>query len=561
MAKRMIVTLDKMSSFVPDSTVADGDYVPITGAAVPVILFTDDHKFQLDEESLESILLQQEVKECDVVVVSVAGAFRKGKSFILNFFLRYLRATYRSKTLWIGTNGDWMGAENEPLGGFTWRGGSERETSGILMWSEIFFATLPGDEKVAIILLDTQGTFDSRSTVKDCATVFALSTMLSSLQIYNLSQNIQEDDLHHLQLFTEYGKLALAESGKKPFQKLEFLVRDWSYPYEAEYGAIGGNRILQRRLQLGEEQHIELQSIRKHIHACFSDIGCFLMPHPGLEVATSPDFNGRLADIEPEFKKYLKKFVPLQLAKKNLILKEIGGHRVKAKELVQYFKSYVAIYSGDGLPEPKSMLEATAEANNLSAVAEAKDTYNAMMESSCAGSKPYLNPAQLEAEHLKVKSQALEVFSKKRKMGGEEFSERYRNKLESDLDDLYGQYKLHNESKNIFKAAKTPSVLFTLAVFGYVLSGFFGFIGMYTLADIFNLLMGISLLILVIWGYARYSGDMTAVGDKIEQVTYLLWEELMKPLYKSLMEGGVEQAAQGMSSRGDIEVTNENKNK
>lgn len=48
--------------------------------------------------------------------------------------------------------------------------------------------------------MDTQGAFDSESTVRDCATVFALSTMISSLQIYNLSHNIQEDDLQHLQV-------------------------------------------------------------------------------------------------------------------------------------------------------------------------------------------------------------------------------------------------------------------------------------------------------------------------------------------------------------------------
>jgi atlastin len=48
--------------------------------------------------------------------------------------------------------------------------------------------------------MDTQGAFDSESTVRDCATVFALSTMLSSVQIYNLLHNIQEDDLQHLQV-------------------------------------------------------------------------------------------------------------------------------------------------------------------------------------------------------------------------------------------------------------------------------------------------------------------------------------------------------------------------
>ena len=48
--------------------------------------------------------------------------------------------------------------------------------------------------------MDTQGAFDSQSTVKDCATVFALSTLLSSVQVYNITANLQEDDLQHLQV-------------------------------------------------------------------------------------------------------------------------------------------------------------------------------------------------------------------------------------------------------------------------------------------------------------------------------------------------------------------------
>ena len=95
--------------------------------------------------------------------------------------------------------------------------------------------------------------------MKDCATIFALSAMVSSVLVYNLTSNIQEDDLQHLQLFTEYGRLALEDSGETPFQKLQFLVRDWSYPYEAPFGAEGGKRILERRLEVSDKQHSELQ--------------------------------------------------------------------------------------------------------------------------------------------------------------------------------------------------------------------------------------------------------------------------------------------------------------
>jgi atlastin len=41
-----------------------------------------------------------------------------------------------------------MGSEDEPLEGFSWRGGSERDTTGILIWSEVFISDLPNGEQV-----------------------------------------------------------------------------------------------------------------------------------------------------------------------------------------------------------------------------------------------------------------------------------------------------------------------------------------------------------------------------------------------------------------------------
>jgi atlastin len=62
------------------------------GRAIQVVLANDDHSFELDEAALEDILMQDHVKDRQVVVVSVAGAFRKGKSFLLDFFLRYMNS-------------------------------------------------------------------------------------------------------------------------------------------------------------------------------------------------------------------------------------------------------------------------------------------------------------------------------------------------------------------------------------------------------------------------------------------------------------------------------------
>lgn len=46
---------------------------------------------------LSSMLNHPEVHDRKIVIISIAGAFRKGKSFFLDFILRYLYATVRKK--------------------------------------------------------------------------------------------------------------------------------------------------------------------------------------------------------------------------------------------------------------------------------------------------------------------------------------------------------------------------------------------------------------------------------------------------------------------------------
>ncbi|KAJ8309354.1 hypothetical protein KUTeg_014228 [Tegillarca granosa] len=478
----------------------------LKGKPLQVVLAGEEHQFELDEGILETVLLDPSIQDKKVAIVSVAGAFRKGKSFLLDFFLRYLNAKGHP---------DWLGDDESPLEGFSWRGGSERETTGILLWSEPFICKLPSGEEVVVLLMDTQGAFDSESTVKDCATVFALSTMISSVQ-----------------LFTEYGRLALEDNDNvsKPFQCLEFLVRDWSFPYEAQYGAAGGRKILERRLQVSDKQHSELQQIRRHIRSCFKDIGCFLMPHPGLRVATNPHFDGRLKDIESDFKEQLKVLVPLLLDESNLVVKEINGVEITCRELVEYFK-------------------ATAEANNLAAVSNAKNLYQKEMETVCGGDQPYLHPDALEREHNRYMEKALEMFRVARKMGGPQFSQPFLEQLQTEIEQLYENFQKHNEGKNIFSSARTPAVLFTVLAIAYVLSGLFGIVGMESFANLMNVVLGVFLILLVAWVYARYSGEYRNVGQHIDHVADLLWDNALAQIYAKMMEQGVKHSVQQMSQQ------------
>merc|ERR1719191_728235 len=182
------------------------------------------------------------------------------------------------------------------------------------MWSKIFLVETVTGREVAVALVDTQGSF----------------VMTSSVLVYNLFNNIQEDDLQHLHYFTEYGRLALEDSGQVPFQKLQYLVRDWQFPYEYPYGAEGGEAVLGKQIQVEEKQHPELQALRKGLVSCFSEMTNFLLPHPGRHVATNPNFKGNIKQIDEEFIEHIEPLMKSLLHPRNLVVKAMGGKEVKA---------------------------------------------------------------------------------------------------------------------------------------------------------------------------------------------------------------------------------------
>jgi len=141
-------------------------------------------------------------------VPSQSQAFRTGKSFVLDFFLRYLQFHDEHGEDGEGGeakgegNGDWMMPAGDTVlegnqntlkegdaqadqsasaqgKGFGWRAGHERNTTGIWVWSKPFIRTLPdsGGEKVAVLVMDTQGMFDGTLSQQLTASIFGLSTL------------------------------------------------------------------------------------------------------------------------------------------------------------------------------------------------------------------------------------------------------------------------------------------------------------------------------------------------------------------------------------------------
>ena len=53
------------------------------GAPIPIVKVTEDRHFELDLDALSDILLRDSIRDKPVVVVSIAGDFRKGMSCAL----------------------------------------------------------------------------------------------------------------------------------------------------------------------------------------------------------------------------------------------------------------------------------------------------------------------------------------------------------------------------------------------------------------------------------------------------------------------------------------------
>ena len=77
------------------------------------------------------------------------------------------------------------------------------ETKGVWMWSEPESLARPGQPPLQLLFLDTEG-FEStgRADVYDDR-IFALSSALSAVLVYNLPETIRESDLERLSFAVE----------------------------------------------------------------------------------------------------------------------------------------------------------------------------------------------------------------------------------------------------------------------------------------------------------------------------------------------------------------------
>jgi len=347
-------------------------------------------------------------------------------------------------------NDTWMGKSDEPLVGFSWRSGTKRDTTGIIMWSDVFLHTIDRNgEKIAIFVMDTQGLFDNDSTPTDNSRIFALGTLVSSIQVLNLMNRIQEDQLQYLQFATEFTKFtALKEDvlNEKPFQNLTFLIRDWNNDEDYNFGIEGGSRYFEEEvLKITQTQMPELRSVRESIKNSFEHIGCCLLPHPGNIVARRKHYDGKWSEMEVEFEHELKKIIEYLLLPENMILKKINAQELTGKELRTYIDQYFKLFQSDDIPQTMTIYEMTVESHMNNLVKKCvHDYYLTIFRNDYL-----LHEKSITLVHQKCKARALKIFDSENKMGTIEHEEKFRSKLSDEIEEFFLNH--HENMINNFK--------------------------------------------------------------------------------------------------------------
>ena len=334
-----------------------------------------------------------------------------------------------------------MGDKDEPLQGFSWKSGTKRDTTGITMWSDVFLHTNDIGEKLAIVLMDTQGLFDNETSPVDNSRIFALGTLLSSVQILNLFSIIQEDQLQYLQFATEFARFAARDYNNdfnsKPFQNLLFLIRDWNNPDEFDFGMEGGENYLKKVLKVENNQKPELKSVRQFVNASFEQIVCCLMPHPGKNVARDSKYDGSWGKIDEEFKQELVILIPKILAPENIVLKKINNKDLNCFEMKEYIESYFTLFQSDTLPEAQSIYESTIDKQMNILIGKCMESYKLNIYKN----QDFMTEKNLHIFHEMSKSSTILRYKEEKKMGNAEHDKKYRVELEKQIEKMYLEWK------------------------------------------------------------------------------------------------------------------------
>lgn len=358
-----------------------------------------DGKLILNEEIIDKVFGDKELTDINVAILPIIGTERYGKSFTLNYFMRYLMF-------------DSLGKEDQELNGFGWKSGTVPQTKGIYIWREQNIRTI-NNKKYVVILMDTQGSFGGDHEADGIIIPFSLA--VSTLTVYNVMKDLNSNDLQPFEMFL---RRADCESSNREMndQKLMILVRDWTH--DDNYGFSGGKYYLRQKMNGKDNEFYKF--IESQMHSTL----CYLMPPP-VNKMNGNHFRGSLSELDQEFKANLNEVF-------EKVIQEIYlGTKLKGSEMGSYIKHcFKAIQKREPF---LSLFEASLSHELTQIVRQILDETVAQFNELIIKEKIELNLTEFIELRNNLETRASEVFEQKTAERGSIYDQK-KVQLETDLE-------------------------------------------------------------------------------------------------------------------------------
>ena len=337
------------------------------GHPVLIVRPGTDQKLELVSEGVK--LLREQAMP--VAVVVVIGPYRSGKSFLLN------------QLLGVGcAEGFGVGHQRHA------------ETKGIWMWSEP--QVVQGH---AIVYVDTEGFESTGKTAVYDDRIFALSTLVSSLLIYNLPETVRESDIAKLSFAVELAQEFTGREQKHRFQMPHLM---WLIQRDFLEGRSVKDMVDQAMLPVKNPDHDEsvdrLNQIRVALLTAQTNYTAFGLRQPHLERTKLCD----LSDDDLDGKYVHQREQLRHLVKGLAAPKHLGGVPLTGGAMVDFLTR---------------MLNAV-NTGNIPTVSSVTDTFNKKVSEKCVktfsqGMKAFSLPSDdkiLRWHYQKQRTEALRCY-------------------------------------------------------------------------------------------------------------------------------------------------------
>ena len=298
----------------------------------PIKLIDFSKGFQINKEALEFL---NSIKE-EIIIVSVIGKARTGKSYLMNLLL------------------DLIGKEE----GFQVASTLQSCTKGIWLWGTPK-KSLNGNAK--IIFLDSEGTSSiDKSTKTYDSRIFALVVLISSLFLYNTYSNIDEHGINELSLAAHLSNAITTNSNidkddllTELSPKFIWIIRDFTlekiHPETGE--EISSKEYLElclRNKRCGKGAN-DNNIIRQNIIKFFPERDCVTLIRPvdseeDLKRLNKIPYNNLKPEFKMEFKTLKDKIF------KEALPKKLNGKKLTGPALATLIEEFVKVINSGKIP-------------------------------------------------------------------------------------------------------------------------------------------------------------------------------------------------------------------